>query len=70
LIERLIAEGLMRPAADGLVATAAVSAGAVADQGSVGLALDSYDDLRDLVLTDPIHDVDEEVGWPPRRTEA
>lgn len=26
--------------------------------------VDAYDDLSDLILADPIHDVDEEAGWP------
>lgn len=26
--------------------------------------LSSYDDLADLFLVDPIHDVEEEAGWP------
>ena len=27
-------------------------------------ALDRFDDVRDLLLIDPIHQVDEEYGWP------
>ena len=26
--------------------------------------LDKYGDMADLIAADPIHDVDEEVGWP------
>ncbi|WP_165614980.1 PqqD family protein [Yoonia tamlensis] len=26
--------------------------------------VDVYDDLSDLILADPIHDVDEQQGWP------
>lgn len=26
--------------------------------------VDVYDDLSDLILADPIHDVDQEQGWP------
>ncbi|MCG3267384.1 PqqD family peptide modification chaperone [Yoonia sp. I 8.24] len=26
--------------------------------------IEVYDDLSDLILADPIHDVDEERGWP------
>ena len=26
--------------------------------------IDVYDDLSDLILADPIHDVDEDQGWP------
>jgi hypothetical protein len=29
-----------------------------------------YSDIRNMVLLDPIHDVDENIGWPmPRRTD-
>lgn len=26
--------------------------------------LDKYEDMQDLLLLDPLHDVDENVGWP------
>jgi hypothetical protein len=33
--------------------------------------LNVYTDMRDLLLLDPIHDVEEEAGWPvPKRTGA
>jgi hypothetical protein len=31
--------------------------------------LERYDDLRDLLLLDPVHDVDE-AGWPVRTSDA
>jgi hypothetical protein len=27
-------------------------------------SIEAYDDLSDLILADPIHDVDEKQGWP------
>jgi hypothetical protein len=27
-------------------------------------SIEVYDDLSDLILADPIHDVDEKQGWP------
>jgi hypothetical protein len=27
-------------------------------------SVESYDDLSDLIVADPIHDVDQETGWP------
>ncbi|PLW76635.1 PqqD family protein [Cohaesibacter celericrescens] len=30
---------------------------------------DMFDDLADLILADPIHDVEEEAGWPVRKPE-
>ena len=29
-----------------------------------------FDDLADLIMADPIHDVEEASGWPVRKTEA
>jgi hypothetical protein len=28
-----------------------------------------YDDLAELIYADPIHDVDQQAGWPTRKTE-
>ena len=42
----------------------------VSDSGFDGLSgapvLEIHDDLADLIVADPIHDVDREVGWPHR----
>ena len=32
--------------------------------------IDSYGDLQDLLLLDPIHEIAPEAGWPKRREEA
>lgn len=32
--------------------------------------VDVYSDLSDLILADPIHDVDEAAGWPKRPDEG
>ena len=29
--------------------------------------LEIYDDMAELILSDPIHEVDEDVGWPRKR---
>ena len=29
--------------------------------------LNKYSDMQDLLLLDPIHDVDEEAGWPTNK---
>lgn len=34
------------------------------------LKMDVYDDLADLVLADPIHEVEEQAGWPIRKANA
>jgi len=37
--------------------------------GSHEIVLEVFDDLQDLILSDPIHDVDESRGWPHRPAE-
>jgi hypothetical protein len=32
--------------------------------GETRLTIQSFEDMKDLILADPIHDVDDEVGWP------
>ena len=35
-----------------------------------GPTIEEYDDLAELIAADPIHDVDEQAGWPtPRQTQ-
>jgi Coenzyme PQQ synthesis protein D (PqqD) len=31
------------------------------------LLVDTYDDLAEMIVADPIHEVDEERGWPVRK---
>ena len=64
-IAQLEQHGLMRQRAAGGThpATLAESA-ALARDGNRRLALETYEDMKDLILADPIHDADEQVGWP------
>ena len=65
-MEQLLQEGLIRPAGvDGMAAVAAdADAEPVEPRQPFALPkLDIYDDLEDLLLLDPIHEVDES-GWP------
>ena len=32
-------------------------------------ALEQFTDMKDLLLLDPVHEVDEEVGWPKQESE-
>ncbi|MCX7304890.1 MAG: PqqD family protein [Hyphomicrobiales bacterium] len=63
-IDRLIDLALIRRQAD-------VGAGVAIDpQGEwAGGAprIDIFDDLQELIFADPIHDVDEQLGWPAPR---
>lgn len=71
LIDRILTEGLMRPAEpDAAAPEGAPTVALFVAEGTTAIAIDSYDDLRDLVTTDPIHEVDEGIGWPVRREEA
>lgn len=61
-IDTLLASGLLAPSNN-------AAASLLPDFGSVAYkapALSSHDDLRDLILLDPIHDVDD-TGWPTRK---
>lgn len=37
---------------------------ALAQDFATAPSIEVYDDLSDLILADPIHDVDEKQGWP------
>jgi hypothetical protein len=65
LIAQIERHGLMRPRGAGEThpATGAESA-ALARDGNRSLALETFEDMKDLILADPIHDADEQAGWP------
>ncbi|HEU4827500.1 MAG TPA: hypothetical protein VFS85_13555 [Dongiaceae bacterium] len=65
-----VAQGLMRPAA--VAATPAAGpqlAGALAD-GKTNLVFEVHEDMKTLILLDPVHEVDETRGWPNLPTSA
>jgi len=55
-------DGVTRPSVDWIIPLP------TAKRGYKSPILDRYDDLQDLALLDPIHDV-EEAGWPNRKTD-
>jgi coenzyme PQQ synthesis protein D (PqqD) len=67
--QRLVADGLMEDCYHAETPAAPLTVREAIAIGAVALAVDSYDDMQDLVLADPIHDVEEEAGWPVRRAE-
>jgi hypothetical protein len=69
LIDRLVSEGLLRASETATPPVAALSSADLARSGVTALAFEAFNDMQDLVLTDPIHDVDEAAGWPVRREE-
>jgi hypothetical protein len=62
---RVTAEGLMRPAANAAVACGEPQI-AAALVGSVAPALtfEIFEDMKSLILLDPVHEADEARGWP------
>lgn len=63
----LIENQLVRPAPPPAAAPGVLRCVAAVRSGETSLTVDAYDDMKDLLLTDPIHEVDPEVGWPIRR---
>jgi len=57
--------GLMRSRqAGGMHPAAAAESVALARDGNHRLVLETYEDMKDLILADPIHDADAQAGWP------
>ena len=65
-VDELLDSGLMRPAADAPApaAPARLSASLPTIPAPV---LEPFGDMKDLLLLDPVHDVEEEAGWPKAR---
>lgn len=63
LVDDLVAEDLLAPDAPTIVEAPALSA---RRSEYAPPALQRYDDMQNLLLIDPIHQVDEETGWPVR----
>lgn len=57
----LVTEDLIRPAANGMPATAAKPLDSWA-RGA--LRLERFTDMQDMLTLDPIHEIDSEFGWP------
>lgn len=62
-VAELQKEGLMRPTQTQL----ATQAPMLATPGMLPPVLDSFGDMESLLLLDPVHEVDEEEGWPKPR---
>ncbi len=73
LVTGMIAEGLIRllNESEGRSSmTEAPSAAAALLACEDVPPMESFDDMAELILADPIHDVDEDVGWPVKRNSA
>lgn len=62
----LVAEGLLRPRSTPVTTTPKSSFDGI----DAVPAMEAYDDMAELILADPIHDVDEQVGWPLKRDDG
>ena len=65
-VATLQAERLIRLRAVGIVPSGPPSSIKAVQDGSGKPLLESFDDMADLIKTDPIHEVDEKFGWPVR----
>jgi hypothetical protein len=68
-IRDLEASGILRPTQSRKPSAAASESAALVTAGETRLTMQSFDDMKDLILADPIHDVDDEMGWPVLRRE-
>ncbi len=70
LIDELVAESLIVPAKDAPVGASSEPLGTAGPEAPFVLpVLERYTDMQELLLLDPIHDVDES-GWPHRKVEG
>lgn len=61
----IVAEGLMRPATGATPPQAEPrTAAALAAGTSPALTFEVFEDMKNLLLFDPVHEVDEVKGWP------
>ena len=70
-IDSLVFHGLLKVTTeDTETALAEPEYRAMLERGDTDLTFTAHDDMKDLVMTDPIHDVDEEMGWPVLRSDV
>jgi hypothetical protein len=56
--------GLMRQGSLRLVETSEPEAISLILAGETNLSIESFEDMQDLILSDPIHHADDQQGWP------
>lgn len=61
-IAQLCEKEILIPGGTGTEDAAPIGEGALAD--GFELPLDEFSEVQDLILADPVHDVDVEQGWP------
>lgn len=66
-IDRLKTENLIRERDSATAASGPLISAVAATAGSEPPMLEAFDDMADLIKADPIHEVDENLGWPVRK---
>ncbi len=61
-LDALLAEQLIRPAPEQGPAAAPIAP--LAPWAAASLRFERFTDMQDLLILDPIHEVDDEAGWP------
>jgi hypothetical protein len=70
LVEELVAEDLVVPVANAFSSASGQTPGTMKSNGQfMPPVLERYTDMQELLLLDPIHDVDE-TGWPRRKVQG
>jgi len=64
VVEHFEQNGLMRPGSSRPVDTVEPESIALINTGEARLTIETFEDMKDLILSDPIHDSDESMGWP------
>jgi hypothetical protein len=60
-VESLLAEGLIRPTGD---ATSREPVRGISPWTAETLRFDRFMDMQELLVLDPIHEIDDKAGWP------
>jgi hypothetical protein len=63
-IEELQKAGLVRPAGVRMNGITSLQSAEAVSRGDVAIVVEAFDDMREFILSDPIHDADELLGWP------
>lgn len=61
-VDALLAKEILLPAETDASAVVSIDASALSD--GFQLSVDEFTEVQDLILADPVHDVDVEQGWP------
>jgi hypothetical protein len=69
IVSNLVNGGLLRPGGAGSVSLETSETVARAEAGEIAFSVESYEDMKDLILADPVHDTEEHLGWPVVRND-